>query len=317
MDEKSKSESKPSGGLVRISLLIACLAIVSGYFIAHRVHAELGERSLAVGRELERLPRDLAGTTILRVNGQEFALNSSEVERGVDDMLDRFSKLCAKSSGGMQKDIAEAIARGAKLPAKADEFGVFRTARGEPAGTAACFAREGEGGAQALLRDLGEAFTSGDLSKIGQFRYAYARRGERPNTTHVITVWSRGPLAPELMFPAEGDAPGSDLVEGARPRGAKRVLSAKGVNNTYQAVIYESDGELATALESYEQSLAQRGYVPMVDRKRMASMPVTARVFQRASDEQDELAVIADQHDGKTLLAGFRLGTRGSLTLHL
>jgi hypothetical protein len=300
--------------LLRLTLYLGFLAVCSAAYLAHSVHAELGEQALSIGRELDRAPRQLPGTTTLRVNGQEMSLNSSVIGQPVDEVVDRFIKLCGKSSGGMRQDLAAAIASGAKLP-NSEEFGMFRSERGQRDATAACVARGGSGGMKALVSDLGRALESGDLGALGQFRYVYARKARHGSGTHVISIWSHGSLKLAQMFPDRGDVTGSDLVEGARPPASVRVLSAEGVNNTYQAVFYESREPVASALDGYGRALEQKGYKPMLDEAALSSLPVSVRVYRRS--EQDEVALLAEAADGKTTVSGFRLGTRGYVTLDL
>lgn len=300
--------------LMRLALYLGFVSACSVAWLIHAAHAELEQRALSVGRELERSPRKLDGTTTLRVNGQELSLNSSVVARSADDVVDRFVKLCAKQQGGIREDLAAAISKGADLP-EGEDFGMFRSARGERDAAAACVARSGAGGMKALVDDLGRALSSGDLGLLGQFRYVYARKARQGGGTHVISIWSHGSFKLDEMFPDRGDVAGRDLVEGARPPSSVRVIAAEGVNNAYQAVFYESGAPLADALEGYGQALERRGYRPMIEKSIADSLPVSVRVYRRS--DQDEIAVLAEARGVKTHISGFRLGTPGYVTLDL
>lgn len=300
--------------LLRLTLYLGFVSACSAVWLLHGARAELEQRALSVGRELERSPRKLDGTTTLRVNGQELSLNSSVVARSADEVVDRFVKLCAKQQGGIREDLADAIARGADLP-DSEDFGMFRTARDASDAAAACVARDGKGGMRALVDDLGRALSSGDLGLLGQFRYVYARKAPQGSGTHVLSVWSHGSLKLDEMFPDQGDVRGRDLVEGARPPSSVRVIAAEGVNNGYQAVFYESSAALGVALDGFGKALEQRGYRSMITKNVADSLPVPVRVFRRS--EQDEIAIVAEARGDKTHIAGFRLGTAGYVTLDL
>ena len=309
---QATSHGKHKGRVLRLLTYLGCLSLLSAGFLLHQARAELGERALSVGRELSRSKGVHHGTTELRLNGAAMALNSSSSELPVAEVLARFAELCRKGAPDLHAELAQAERQGARLP-PADSFGILRTVPSEAEGTAACFVREKRDGMRGLVVDLEQATLSGDLSKLGQLRYVYAQRSTRGEGTHVITVWSRGSLRPEAMFPAQGDAPGRDLVEGVRPDDATRLLSAEGEGQKFQAVFYETRHPPKAVLQGYDRGLRSHGYQALMAQIMTDTVPVATRVYRK--DDEDELVVLADRRGDKTRVYSFRLGTRGNVRL--
>lgn len=303
-------------GWLRLMVYIAVVGALSVGWLVHQARAELGRKALGFGRELSLTTnaRTLAGTTTVRVNGQEASINSSVVEASVDTVLDRFTKGCAEQSGGMREEVRSAIAKGAKLP-DPDTFGVFRTERGQREATAACFARGERKGIEALVEDLGRAVDTGDLGALGELRYVYARVASDGKQTHVLTGWTHGALRLDEMFPAHGDATGPDLVEGARPKDATRTLSAESADDRYRVVLYETPNEVEPALAEYGRALGAAGYESALTPEITAAFPVPVRVYRRGA--RDEIVVLAERSGERTLIAGLRPGMNGFVRLEV
>lgn len=301
-------KSKRFWAIARVALYLAILIGLSAWWMARQVSAELDERALSIGRTVESWRDPAAGTSTIRLNGRRISITSVSSDDSVKDILDRFTGMCARNSGGMHEQILEMIAKGAKVPQHvADRFGVFRTENADQ-GTAACFAREGEGGLASLYDRFDKLFETGDLAALGQLRYVFAHRSEGSSSTHVLTAISHDPLPIEQIFPADGDAPGTDLVPGVRPEQARRIVSADLEGTTQRAVIYEASVSAAQALQAYDSALPARGYQrgdlsPVAD-----DMPAPTRVYLKADET---LLIIAKDLPSGSQVNAFRLANGG------
>lgn len=297
-------------GWLRLALYFAVIVALSGWWMARQVSAELSERALSIGRTVESWRDPAAGTSTIRLNGARLTITSVSSEDEVTPILDRFTRMCARNSGGIHEELHSLIARGAKIPEHvADRFGVFRAQHGERQGTAACFAREADGGMSNLLARVEKLVETGDLAALGQLRYVFAHRREGSSTTHVLTVISHEAMAIEQIFPAQGDAPGSDLVPGVRPERSRRLISAELEGTHQHAAIYEAEVSAEVALEAYDRALPVRGYArgdltPVLDQ-----MPAPTRVYFKPDETLLIFAKDRGQHHSQ--VSAFRLANGG------
>jgi hypothetical protein len=294
---------------------MVCLAVIGGLLLLRQVRAQVAERALDVGQELARA--DLhAGSTRVRLNGAVLTLNSSSSDESVDAVLDRFTALCAAENAPLGEQV-DSMARGANRPSTAPSYRhltVFRTPTQEHQGTAACIARNRKTDSlRELFASVSEAIDTGDLAKIGQFRYVFARKSRDTGATHVISVWSEGELNVEAMFPERGDAPGLDLVNGVRPAHATRFFAAEVEGSQFQLALYESRQPPDSALESYHARLTAHGYVALDANTMDEAVPVPARVY--TFGEHDRIVVIAQDDGQNTLISTYRLGSSGEVAL--
>jgi hypothetical protein len=293
----------------RLGLYLAAITTCSTVWLAHRANAELRERALEVGRELDQLGKIAAGTTSFELNGARMALTTITRGESVAVLLDRFSALCARDSGGVSEQL---VALGDKVPAplQPGAFGVFRAEEGHE-GTAACFARNEGGGLEETIRRLNTLVDSGDFAALGQLRYVFARElGD--GLTHVLSVSSLGALPLDRMFPEQGDAPGKDLSFDVRPRGARRLLSASVEGSKLEGALYESTLPPAEALAGYDRPLRELGF----ERGSLAqiedSYVENARVFLR---KDETVLVFAEPRADHSTVSSFRLQNGGFVSV--
>jgi hypothetical protein len=323
-DHATEANATPRRGsrvraYLRLFAFLVCVLGGSLLWTAQYASAELSERALIAGRQLERLAEHgaSAGTT-LRINGQVLTLTSATTELPIETVLDRFERLCARDSGGSAEELAALAAAPAGLPEGFDvrRFGVLRTESAHE-GTAACFAREGKGGLAQLFGAVSALAESGDLQAFGQLRYLFVRRSERSGGNHVLTVSSEGALPLLQMWPETGDAPGRDLVDGVRPPEATRTLSAEAAG--YALTTYESARPGDEALASYGAQLARRGYrrMPLAVEDRQAPQareparaPAPSQVFVQGNDVLILFATEQDDAPG-SLVSATRIVRRG------
>ncbi|HET7540895.1 MAG TPA: hypothetical protein VFK05_13525 [Polyangiaceae bacterium] len=268
-------------GLIRVSLYsVLMLGLVLGYGV-HSARGAIGERSLALGRELEGM-RDLLGNTkAVTLNGQRMMLSTAVVPLGVSAALDRFEALCQRGPNALAHavdQIPEARSAGARIPISR-RLGVLRNDNPRD-GIVACIVHRGDRVLE--LSELMERLTQTlDIGLLGDFFFVYARDasvgGKRQS--HLITSWTHGSFQPSLMFPASGDAPGSDSLLAARPGDARRVLSGVAVDAPYALRVYETDAPPGPALARFDTSMADRGWL----RLQPAKLADTTHVYTHRS----------------------------------
>jgi hypothetical protein len=295
---------------LRLALYFAVIVGLSAWWKVRQVSAALSERALSIGRTVESWRDPAAGTSTIRLNGARITITSVSSDDGVAAILDRFTRMCARNSGGMHEELHALIARGAKIPEHvADRFGVFRTQDGERQGTAACFARDADGGMSDLLDRVSKLADTGDLAALGQLRYVFAHRREGSSSTHVLTLISHESLLIEQIFPASGDVSGPDLVPGVRPEQARRLISAELEGTSQRAVIYEAHVSAAAALEAYDAALPARGYQRGDLSLVVDSMPALARVY--FTPDETLLILAEDLSAQNSQVSAFRLSNGG------
>jgi hypothetical protein len=309
----SKPVDKRRGRWWRLAGYLTVLLCASTWWTVHRVSAEVAERSLSFGRQLDRMSEIAKGATTLELNGAQLTVTTIVREQSVPALLDRFSALCARDSGGVSEQLDELARKGAHIPEPVAKgsFGVFRVDKEGREGTAACFARTGDGGLMETIRRLDTVLDTGDFAALGQLRYMFVRRIDE-RQTHAITVSSHGALPLARMFPELGDAPGYDVLEGVRPVAARRLLSARAQQSDLQTAMYESRAAPDVALASYDAPMQARGY-ELGDLSHVAgSLVAGTRVYLRADQA---VLVIAEARDGLTAVSSFRLPGVGFVTV--
>jgi hypothetical protein len=79
--------------------------------------------------------------------------------------------------------------------------------------------------------------------------------------TMFVAMWSEGALNFRQMFPAHGDAPGSDPVGIPRPQGTRRVLSTQPLGSKATLNVYQAERQGALELGNfYAEQLPAAGF---------------------------------------------------------
>jgi hypothetical protein len=268
-------------GLLRVAAYsLVMLGALLGYGM-HSARGAIGERSLALGRELDGM-RDLLGNTkAVTLNGQRMMLSTAVVPLTVRAALDRFEGLCRRGPNGLAHAVDQlpaARSAGAKLPL-ARRLGILRNDDARD-GIVACIVHRGDRALE--LSELVDGLTRTlDIGLLGDFFFVYARdasTGDKPQS-HLITSWTHGSFQPSAMFPASGDAPGSDSLLAARPASSRRVLSGVAVDAAYALRIYESSEPPSAALLQFDASMRLRGWLRMQE----ARLPEATHVYTHES----------------------------------
>lgn len=238
------------------STLLAGLAIRSAY-------GDLKESALIIGRQLAQF-EDLLGTTHrVRLNGESMYVSTVTTDQGLDQVLDRFETACRENAGGLAeafKDLPASIKADQAL-AGSQGLGIVREDNSSE-GIVACLSQHGKE-LESLAMRLREAVETGDLSKVGDLRYVYAKKTKN-GRTHVITVWTEGPFRLNSIAPIDGgEAPGSDSANAPRPTEAVRLLSAEIDGAPHAVRIYDSATPAEQLLQMYDAQMPSRGWEPI------------------------------------------------------
>jgi hypothetical protein len=102
------------------------------------------------------------------------------------------------------------------------------------------------------------------LGEFGKFRYVYAQK-TRSGKTHVITTWADTDLDMRAMFPAEGDAAGTDSTVVPRPPHSRRTLCAHAAGMNYGLRMYLSTDRLDSLKSHYEEWRSHNRFSPGKD----------------------------------------------------
>jgi hypothetical protein len=299
----------------RLGAYLAFAFVVLAVLALFRARASAGEAALSLGRELAQLGDVMTSTKQLVINGQTLFVSTASTDLEVDVVLDRFEEMCAEHATAVGEELARlstseksALTHGSR----ARGLGILRTQEGDDEGTVACFANDEGGGAGAILSRVRELLRTGDLAALGRLRYVYATHTKRggaaaPHTgTHVITVWADGPIRLGEMFPASGDATGSDSDLAPRPRDAKRLLSAQVTGEPYAVRVYDSALSSEAYFGEVTSEMDRAGWTHVA-----APGTDNARGFLRGDGV--EVVVSTAQQDDRMLVTILELG-RGPTT---
>jgi hypothetical protein len=289
-------------GCARVALF---LSVIGLFYSAWSLRSAWAQTELSLQRLGSALQAELGPSLVgepetISINGQLLMVASRQSPLSVREVLDGFTAHCTKSPDA-ERALAlpvapsAAHAAGAASSRRAREqsyfqqllevsgkLGVLRDER-EGEGHLVCFAREKErAGLAAVTRDLAELLESGDFSRLGDLRYVTARRHTN-GKTHVLTVWSEGPLRVGALFPERGDAPGSDMAGVPRLPESTRELCAQAVRHSYALRLYRSARSGPEVLAFYDRELVRTGWqrVPTKVESGELRPGVFARAFVR------------------------------------
>lgn len=281
-------------GVLRVGVFLAVAFAVVGLLALRSVRADVGESAVVVGREMSRLGDLLVQARRVRLNGESVFVASAMAPGAPSAVLDRAERLCSDATGGLAEELADPAKLGRALPPgtalRGLAIGVLRKeSAGE--GVVACLARQGKGGVAELAARLEDFAASGDLGRVGDLRYVYARAAGE-GRTHVVTVWTEGAVRLDRLFPKGGDAPGEDPPGVPRPPGTSRLLAARVDAAPYGVWIFEGPGRAADALAFYDAELARGGWSAS---RTVPGEDARARAFSRGGLD---VLLLADDEDG-------------------
>jgi hypothetical protein len=249
-------------GGARVLAYGVAVSATLGFFTVHSAAADFREQGLKLGENLTELSDLLGETTEVRLNQQSIYMSTGESDEPVSVVLDRFQANCDSHPGAMKSLLDDVVAKKA-LTAQGKDPNTLTTQRNDSpdkeAGTVLCMA--GDGG-KVDWKDAFRAFQqTGDLSNIGNLRYAYVQKTKK-GVTAIRTVWTEGHFNFYAILPQDksGDAPGSDAPNVPRPDNSRRIFTAEAANDQYAARYYETDDAPADALAAYDHKMAALGW---------------------------------------------------------
>lgn len=248
-----------TAGVLRVAGLGLVLGLVFCALCWRSAHAQMGETLLGYGQELMRWAeaRPNSNVRTLRLNGAELRVVSLSVSQPLDVTLDRLEANCGRKGGfALSQELRERMEASVDNGAQPKQLTTF-SRRADDRGAVACFDMGGTHSVDEVMQRVQRFTESGDFSDIGHIRYAFAERGERG--THVVALWSDGPVPLRRMFPQKGDAPGVDPQEVPRPPEARRILSAAEQGQPYSVTVYQLQ-QPAESWDGYLEALREHDW---------------------------------------------------------
>jgi hypothetical protein len=237
----------PSRARLRLATYFGFVFLGLSAFSARALYASGQEAALSLGGQLAELSDLLDEHEALRLNGVSLRHAIAHSERSPEQVLERIQAYC-ESQGGLLRDVLGALesrdprAFAEVAPPGALRRGVVRR-DGDDRGVVICFTDSEQQPLSGMAPVLSLLLRATDPRELGELLYSYAERG--PNgRTRVVTLWTRGGLDFDAMFPAQGDAAGDDSRLAPRPPGARRTLSASAEGQPFAVRSYESERPL-------------------------------------------------------------------------
>ena len=253
----------------------------SSFVAARMVYGEVGEKVLSFGRDLVPFADLLYGTHTVHINGETMYLASAVSEESKGELLDRFEATCREHSGGLVEEFDRLPeAKKAELERKAPMmWGLrFGAVRREDAteGLVMCVSQREGGGLHAVLDRLTRFARTGELSELGDLRYAYVR-AMPTGKSHVLTTFTEGPFNVYRVLGRNGEPPGVDPPGAPRMPGTRRVLSVSSDGSPYGVQSYQTEAAPEEAVAFYARELPKLGYKRMVADDRIYNTAIYER----------------------------------------
>jgi hypothetical protein len=248
--------------VLRVSVYFACVFSLLSLLAASALHAKVEDAARSLGRQLAELPDLTHGAEAILINGARMHHARVTTRESVATVLDRFEDHCRKNPGPMAEAMRDFAAQQPALFEKHVK-GPFRHAvmrdDSEQEGVLICFVDERETGLDGM-KELFERFAkTSDLSEFGEVRYVFAER-RSDGKTLVVTMWNQGPLNISRMFPATGDADGTDSRVLPRPPEGRRTLVAAAEGMPFALRTYESGKSVSDLQAFYDRWIKTAGW---------------------------------------------------------
>jgi hypothetical protein len=158
----------------------------------------MGEKMILLGRELLPMADLLEGAQQVRINGESMFLASTVTDQSIDQVLDRYQQHCEEHTGGLAEELDSLPAPSkaalvSRFPAVwSQRLGIVREQKDDE-GMVVCLAHTGGGGIRGLVERANLFLADGELSHLGNLRYAYVRKTST-GQTHLLTTFTEGPF---------------------------------------------------------------------------------------------------------------------------
>ena len=281
------AKKKHVKGLLRASAYFAALGVGAGVFSVRAARGEVAERSMAIGRQMEKLAEatdhDLNQITI---DGQSMWVGSSASKDSPKNILDRYEAYCTENAaqpGASWRDLADKTEAATTIPLL--RTGVLRGGD-DKEGSVLCFTHTNES-KPTIKEALYSLAKTGDLGALGSVRYVYAHRTERGNTV-VLTAWTDERFDLLALTPTEGkDVPGAELPEIPRPPNADRILATRVEGTPFGINAYRGKGAPGAVVAFYDDAMQKKGWFALdpelaeKDDESVKPHETTARLYEK------------------------------------
>jgi hypothetical protein len=285
--------------LGRAATACAVFLAIGLLFLTRSVRGEVGEKALAIGKDLAGFADLVAGSHQVLLNGESIYLASTIADEDKRAILDRFEAHCQEYSGGLFEEFA-------KLPkAKQDElakktpitwgmrFGMVRN-ENENEGMVVCIAQNGGGGAAGVVDRLTKLAETWDLAALGNLRYVFVRRTE-DGRSHVLTSFTEGSFRLDRVLGLHAEAAGVDPPGAPRPPDSRRILSVSADGAPYAVQSFQSGESPAEIHRYYDETMPKLGWEKVAD----DSEAYHAGIYQRAGVTMT-ISALQFEEGGKT-----------------
>ena len=315
------STAKKLKGALRVALFLVCVNLLCTVLYLPRARAAAEKFAVSRGLDvLKQLGPLLEGSEqAMSINGQRMFLASRVTPLSLDRVLGLFEHDCQANSGGLGQELGQlpAAPPGTAFPAELRDPSRWLTQREEDgrAGQLTCFVgRSSPGGLRGLIARLAAFAKSGDLAELGDAHYIVAERDEGSHLTHVLAIWTEGHFNVLSMFPANGDAPGSDSSVVPRPPNSVRMLSAEAPDRPYALRMYDSPQKPSEILTGYSRQMQSRGWSKLdVSRAGAIDFNQSTRTFTK--DGRAVIVVVNTTPEEKSGVNLIELGNPGFATV--
>jgi hypothetical protein len=284
--------------VLRLTLYLACAFSLLSWVSARALYAQVQEAARALGRELADLPELTREAEVVHINGARMHHARAVVDGSVATVLDRVTNHCTKNGGPLTRALQE-IARqhpaeyARHAPAAGLRQGVIRR-DDERDGIVICLVGGGVTGLAGLVEAAQRFAETSDLAEFGHFRYVFAER-QSEGKTLVVTLYSDSALDLNRMFPATGDAAGTDSDSVPRPPEARRTLSAAAEGMPYAVRTYVTRRRVPEIQRFYAERARERRWTLDAARDdegaRAYSTPEGRLVFISLLEDEDKTVV--------------------------
>lgn len=264
----SVEERQKRRGMFRAAGYLAVLGGVFGVIQVRQARAEVGDKTISVGRQMFALANATQhDVNRLTINGQQLFIGSSTTDDAVSRVMDRYENLCREKAAQAPEDWKNL----AKTDPKNDPGGnmgqgggVMRTGDSQE-GAILCFTKTAN--SKPSLTEAVSAFAStGELSTVGSVRYVYVKHGDKG--TSVLTAWTDEQFNVKSFVgggesAGKEDAPGADFEGVPRPDGAVRVLSGRVEDTPFGLNVYKGKGEPSAIMAGFDKALVAEDWLAL------------------------------------------------------
>lgn len=256
------------------AIVIAGVAVPAAAHSAREHSAKLrAEREMAeFAKAIEPVSIAASGARRVTINGATMYFDKHTEQGTLDDVMARIAKECAAGTQASAFGITN-LDDGDAKPIRLEH--VHTQGDDEVRASLCIFAKDGP--------------SDGDEARRARYTLAHRREDGSISVTTVVNACAT-PL--NELFPAEGDAPGTDFEGVARPEQARRTFTAVVGKGEHTVRVYESPMPVEGAVASYDRQMTALGFVT-------TGALDDARMYRK---------------DGKSWVASFR-GTTGGSTV--